>query len=425
MINYGRFISRLSANRKPSLIRELTKILATAPPEMIPLSGGFPNPELFPFSKAHFETTDGQSILLEGKSIRRSLQYLPTQGLPELVAWLKTLQSHVHNPPELQSTSSDLVVTCGSQDGLCKAIEMLLEPGEGVVVEDYVYAGTLSIMAPYEPNYVVVDSDSKGMRPDSLQDKLSEKKGHAQFPKFMYINPTGANPTGTCLPEDRRKQIYKLACQHDLIILEDDPYYYLQFGKDRPPSFLRLDTEGRVLRFDSFSKVLSSGLRLGFVTGPQPLVDRINLHMQASVLHATSLSQVMASELLNKWGIDGFMSHVGKVEKFYKHRRDAMNDAATKHLTGLCEWSLPEGGMFLWLKVCGIPDTWNMIMERAMKKNIMLLPGKAFMPGLSSSNNNNLQCPYLRAAFSVASEKDFDIAFRRLAELIKEEKKNL
>ena len=176
--------------------------------------------------------------------------------------------------------NDEIVITNGSQDGLCKALEMLMEPGDPVIIEDFVYSGTLAIMNPYSPVYHVVQSDSDGMIPSSLKDVLNANQNDKK-PKFLYINPTGANPTGTMLPEKRREEIYQLASDHDLLILEDDPYYYLQFHPDgRPKSFLSLDSEGRVLRFDSFSKVLSSGLRLGFVTGPKPLVDRIMLHMQ-------------------------------------------------------------------------------------------------------------------------------------------------
>ena len=153
----------------------------------------------------------------------------------------------------------------------------------------------------------------EGMVPASLRATLARwsqgEEGEPDRPKFLYINPTGANPTGSLLPEDRRREIYELCCQYNLLLLEDDPYYFLQFGaKDqRPPSFLTLDTEGRVIRwlpspgttarFDSFSKVLSSGIRLGFVTGPKELIQRIVLHMQVSVLHASSLSQVPPSPL--------------------------------------------------------------------------------------------------------------------------------
>ncbi len=135
-------------------------------------------------------------------------------------------------------------------------------------------------MDPYTPNYMVVPSDHHGMKVNALKSMLDNAQGSSKAPKLLYINPTGANPTGTVLPEDRRRDLYELACQHDLIILEDDPYYFLQFMPTPPPSLLSMDTEGRVLRFDSFSKVLSSGLRLGFVTGPPPLVERIGLHMQ-------------------------------------------------------------------------------------------------------------------------------------------------
>lgn len=416
--NYGRFISKISANRQPSLIRELTKVLATAPPEMIPLSGGFPNPATFPFSKITVETLDGKTINMEGSLLRSALQYLPTQGYPPLVSWLKDLQKQIHQP----APNTELVVTTGSQDGLCKALEMLMEPGEPVVVEDFVYAGTLAIMDPYKPDYRIVPGDSKGMRPDALRDVLSSGDSSTK-PKFIYINPTGANPTGTVLTEGRRKEIYQLASEHDMLILEDDPYYYLQFlHGNRPPSFLSLDTEGRVLRFDSFSKVLSSGLRLGFVSGPPQLVERIQLHMQCSVLHASSMSQVIAHELLKMWGIEGFMDHVTSIEAFYQRRRDIMIEAAHKHLTGLADFSVPDGGMFLWMQAPNVIDTWDMLLKRGLSKNIMLLPGHAFMPKNASESPKAIN--HMRAAFSVASEKDFDVAFERLAELIREEQAN-
>jgi len=388
---------------------------------MIPLSGGFPNAATFPFKKITIDTKDDKQFILEGSKLQSALQYLPTPGLPSLVNFLQDLQEQIHRPP----TQTDLVVTSGSQDGLCKAIEMLMEPGSPVVVEEFIYAGTLTILNPYCPKFLVVKSDSEGMIPDSLRSvlmKASTSPTQSQ-PKVIYINPTGANPTGTVLTASRRKEIYAIASEYNLIILEDDPYYFLQYLPNRPPSFLSLDTEGRVLRFDSFSKVLSSGIRLGFVTGPPPLIERINLHMQASVLHASSLSQVIAYELLSQWKIEGFLQHVDFVEHFYRSRRDQMVEAAEKHLSGICQWSVPDGGMFLWLRVPQIPDTWDMLMKKGLERNIMLLPGKGFMPcGISDGQQTS---SYMRAAFSVAPEEKFDVAFERLAQLIKDEIKSL
>jgi len=398
--NYASFFSKLSLNRKPSVIRELTKVLT------------------FPFKKITIDTKDDKQFILEGSKLQSALQYLPTPGLPSLVKWLEELQEQIHGPPK----KTDLVVTSGSQDGLCKAIEMLMEPGSPVIVEEFIYAGTLTILNPYCPQYLVVKSDSEGMVPESLRSVLAKA---ATKPKVIYINPTGANPTGTVLTESRRKEIYAIASEYNLIILEDDPYFFLQYLPNRPSSFLSLDTEGRVLRFDSFSKVLSSGIRLGFVTGPPPLIERINLHMQASVLHASSLSQVIAYELLSQWKIQGFLQHVDFVEHFYQSRRDLMVEAAEKHLTGICQWSVPDGGMFLWLRVPQIPDTWDMLMKKGLERNIMLLPGKGFMPSCSISDSGQQTSSYMRAAFSVAPEEKFDMAFERLAQLIKDEIKCL
>merc|ERR1712037_1013912 len=249
-----------------------------------------------------------------------------------------------------------------------------------------------------------------GMIPASLKAVLGQwgdgEEAEPDRPKVLYINPTGANPTGTLLSAERRKEIYQLCCD-----------YNLQFGEkdSRPPSFLTLDTQGRVLRFDSFSKILSSGIRLGFVTGPKELIQRIVLHMQVSVLHASSLSQVVTSSLLNQWGLEGFHSHVSEVEDFYRKRRDQMVAAADRHLTGLVEYNVPLGGMFLWMKVPGLSSTWEMIMERGLAANIMLMPGKAFQP------EQGKPCQYLRAAFSIAPEQNFEPAMERLADLIRKE----
>jgi len=419
-LKYARFINSISRERQPSLIREMTKILASAPPEMIPLSGGLPNPKLFPFKEINVQVAGGSPISLSGKSLDQALQYLPTGGLPALVTQLKGLQMDAHSPPAEVWENSDIIVTSGSQDGLCKCLEILMEPGATVILEDYVYSGVLSILNPFKPKYHTIDADSEGMNPDSLQKVLSQWTPGVEdptAPKFLYINPTGANPTGTVLTAERRQQIYKICSKYNLLILEDDPYYYLQFqpSANRPSSFLNIDTEGRVVRFDSFSKILSSGIRLGFVTGPKPIIERINLHMQVSVLHASSLSQVLVSELLSQWGKDGFNQHIKSVEDFYEARRNGLLSAADKHIKGLCEYSVPLGGMFLWIKVPDLSSTWDMIMERGLKQNIMLMPGKAFQTDGSKS------CQYLRAAFSIAPEENFEPAMERLAKLIKAE----
>lgn len=238
------------------------------------------------------------------------------------------------------------------------------------------------------------------------------------------MNPTGANPSGVVMPGSRKQEIYKIACQFDLLIVEDDPYYFLHFLGEEPQTFLGMDVEGRVLRLDSFSKILSSGVRVGFCTGPQPLIRTMELCLQASILHAASLSQVRKSRctpyvrkkiflifytlqvmvhgVLKQWGPTGFKEHIDKVKAFYKKRRDLMITAADKHLKGLATYKAPQGGMFLWIKLEGVSDSFDMVMERGLQRKIMALPGREFM------TDRARPCPFVRLSFSVVPEDQIE-----------------
>lgn len=192
------------------------------------------------------------------------------------------------------------------------------------------------------------------------------------------------------------------------------PKYFSSHFKPWAPTFLSMDVDGRVIRADSFSKILSSGLRVGFVTGPKPLIEKIVLHTQVSSMHPCSFSQLMISQLLQQWGEEGFLAHVDRVTDFYRNQRDAILAAAEKWLSGLAEWHVPVAGMFLWVKITGISNSQQLIEEEALKKEVLLVPGSAFYR--DSSTNS----PYFRACFSTVSAKQMDVAFQRLAQIIKE-----
>lgn len=216
------------------------------------------------------------------------------------------------------------------------------------------------------------------------------------------------------------------------------------FLQKYPTSFLSMDTEGRVIRFDSFSKIISAGLRVGFVTGPKQLMKRIELHLQTSALHASALSQVLIDNILDKWGFDGLFKHFEFIQKFYKERRDVMIKAAKNHLTGmakknfkknlhtpkrqkfktffspfsgLAEWSEPTAGMFLWIKVKGIPDAHNLVTNECLKQGVMFVTGHAYTVKYGEP------CPYLRACFTLPSLDQMDIGMKRLADAIRQEQK--
>ncbi|XP_036710464.1 kynurenine/alpha-aminoadipate aminotransferase, mitochondrial isoform X4 [Balaenoptera musculus] len=353
-MNYTRFITAASAARKPSAIRVMTEILGKSSKSVLSLATGAPNPNTFPFKTAVITTDNGETIQFDEEMMKRALQYSQSAGLPELLSWLKQLQVKLHNPPTIHYPPSqgqmDMCVTCGSQEGLCKVFEMIVNPGDNILVNEPIYSGT----------------------------------------------------------------IHALARKYDFLIIEDDPYYFMQFNKPWAPTFLSMDIDGRVIRADSFSKVLSSGLRIGFITGPKPLIERIVLHIQVSTMHPSTFAQLLVSQLLYQWGEEGFLAHVDRVIDFYRKQRDALLAAADKWLSGLAEWHVPTAGMFLWVKIKGLHDVRKLIEEKAFKKEIFMLPGYNFY--LDSS----APCPYFRASFSLASPEQMDMAFQGLAQLIKE-----
>ncbi|XP_018415539.1 PREDICTED: kynurenine/alpha-aminoadipate aminotransferase, mitochondrial isoform X2 [Nanorana parkeri] len=426
-MNYARFLTAVSAARQPSPIRAMTDLLMKSPPSMISLSGGIPNPNTFPFKAASITMNDGTAIEIGESLMKKALQYSATSGIPELISWLKDLQNQLHNPPTLtyspEKGQMELCVTTGSQEGLSKIFEMLVNAGDNVLLDEPTYSGTLAAVKPLGCNLIGVPTDQNGIIPKALKNILSRWRPEdatnpkKNSPKVLYTIPNGGNPSGASLTEERKIEIYKIAQEYDLIIVEDDPYYFLQFNKPWAPSFLSMDVDGRVIRADSMSKVLSSGLRIGFLTGPKPLIDRIILHMQVSTLHTSSFTQIMIHQLLQKWGVEGFLEHTDRVINFYKSQRDVMLASADKWLTGLAEWHCPSAGMFLWLKIKGVPDTHQLIMQKAISNQVLLVPGSAFTTDSSKPSS------YVRASFSLSTPEQMDLGLQRLASLIVAERK--
>uniref|UniRef100_A0AAY5KAW1 Aminoadipate aminotransferase n=1 Tax=Esox lucius TaxID=8010 RepID=A0AAY5KAW1_ESOLU len=374
-MNYARFLTAVSAARKPSAIRMLTELQLRSPPSLISLAGGAPNPNTFPFQSCSIQVKNGDTLMFDETMMKRALQYSASSGIPELLSWMKTLQKDLHNPPTANYTAEngqmDMCVTTGSQEGLSKVFEMLVNPGDNVLIDAPTYSGTLAALQPLGCNLVSVPSDQYGMIPKGLKEVLSRwdpadvHKPHSTIPRVLYTIPNGGNPTGASMTAQRKWEVYELARQYDLLIIEDDPYYFLQFDKPWAPTFLSMDVDGRIIRTDSFSKILSSGLRIGFVTGPKPLVDRVVLHIQASTMHTSTFTQVDEPLLLTLKSLLSF-----RVIEFYRTQRDAMLSSADKWLKDVAEWHSPAAGMFLWMKLKGITDSQQLIMEKALEKEV-------------------------------------------------------
>ena len=418
--DFAKYLSPLSKRRQPSAIRKLMPLLEQ--PGMVSLGGGLPNSALFPFTSLKFGISDPRNgdeteLHLNTEELGAALQYSPTPGLPKLVTHLRDLQTWEHGVDVGKSPHHhyDVMVSVGSQDALTKAFEMLLDPAQDeLFLESPTYSGSLAFLQPFGVKMKPVATDEFGLKPEALQEALEKSNDGENKRRVLYTIPTAQNPSGSTLSNDRREAIYDIASAYDIIILEDDAYYYNHPARENVKSFLSLDCDGRVIRFDTFSKLISSGMRIGFVTGPPKLIERLSFHTQATNLHNSGVSQIMLSKLLDHWGKHGFDEHAKNVASFYCRRRDVMLAAAERHLTGLAAWSPPEAGMFLFLKLNGIDDTKVLIEEKAAAANVLFVPGQSFDPLDRPS-------PYVRASFSTASDEDMDIAMERLAALIANE----
>ncbi|CAH0598368.1 unnamed protein product [Chrysodeixis includens] len=406
--DYERFFSKRSLLREPAVTRQITSLSYKVGKEMISLAEGMPNEQVFPFTRLTLDTKSS-SIKLEGKELAAALQYIPSQGLPALITELKAFQNESHRPPELPR---DILVTNGGQHGIYQCVDLLVDVGDPVITTEYAYTGIHTALKPYKPEIIGISEDKDGMIPETLDSVLGERlRRGLKMPKMMYIIPTGSNPTGTVITEERRRQIYELACRYDFLIVEDDPYIFLNYTERQTPSFLSLDTCGRVLRLDSFSKVVSSGLRGAWITAPSPLLYRLQLHMQAELLHSCTLAQAILLHLVSCR--KSLASHLLGAREFYSRRRDALHTALAP-LASTIPFHKPDAGLFFWLRVPGVDDVYNMVFHTALQRGLMLIPGHAFLP-------YNAPCQYLRLTFSKIKYEDMDSAVRTLSSIIKDE----
>ncbi|TCD61660.1 hypothetical protein EIP91_008108 [Steccherinum ochraceum] len=399
---YSQFLSTIAVNRTDDAIRTLMPLETR--PGLISLLVGKPNSASFPITSLSFTAQDPVDpskeipIQLTPEELAVGLQYSPTIGIPELTDWLYQLQEASHGRKRGEGWT--LSVGNGSQDLIYKAVTSFVNPGDSVLLETPLYAGVIPLFQTIQCDIHEIATDAQGI---------------------CY----GCNPTGMTASLERRLEVLRLAHEHNFIIFEDDPYYYVYvyYGTSpKPPSYFSLEREqatvGRVLRFDSLSKVLSSGLRLGFASGPAALMTAINRHSTNANLQPNSMAQVLAIAVLSRWGHKGFFEHTERVSQLYRARRDVFEDALRRHLTGLVEWTTPVSGMFMWFKLLltegeedGEGDSEAAIRTHAFERGVLALPGTVFLP-------SGRKTAYARASFSLLEPDQVDEALRRLREAI-------
>jgi len=393
------FASRLD-NVETSAIRELFKLLGK--PGIISFAGGFPDSAMFDVEglkeASHKALTDEPG---------GALQYGATEGYEPL----RTQLSAFMRTKGVDVEPGGLIVTTGSQQALDLLGKTMISPGDKVIVEGPTFLATIQCFRLYGAELISAPIDANGVKTDELEKLIAEHK-----PKFVYLIPTFGNPSGAMLTLERRKKVLELAVKYQTLIVEDDPYGDLYFGEAPPPSIMALskDVPGSrelLAHCGSLSKVLSPGLRIGWMIAPAELLAKATMCKQFSDAHTSTFAQATAAQYLKSGRMPGTLAHVREV---YGQRAQAMGAALKRELGDAVSFTQPQGGLFFWARLTGangkLADAGELA-KRAIEQLVAFVPGAPFYaekPDLST----------LRLSFATADVAKIEEGVKRLGQAL-------
>ena len=394
----GLFASRTRV-MKSSAMRDIMAV--TARPEVISLAGGLPDTSSFP--PATFAAITAR---IAEQSCAKALQYGPTEGLIET----KECIAEVMAAEGMRVDRDDMIVTTGGQQVIDLVTKTLIDPGDVIVAEGPTYPGAVPVFHAYQADVVQIDMDSEGMRVDLLEERLDQLEQEGRKPKFIYTVPSFQNPAGVTMSLPRRKRLVELAAQREVLVLEDNPYGLLRYEGEAPEPLYALDGGVYVMYLGTFSKILSPGIRLGWVVAPPPVLEKINLGKQEADLCTSTLSQLMVQAYFE---IGDWREYVRSLTEIYRSRRDAMLQALDDYFPPQAEWTRPGGGLFIWATLPDFIDTDDLLV-RALRDNVAFVPGSgAYLDGRGHNA--------MRLNFSGSGEEGIREGVRRIGEAIKEQ----
>ena len=346
---------------QPSAIREILK--ATADPSVISFAAGNPAPEAFPVETVQKIAAE---ILQENPVL--ALQYSVTEGYTPL---RDRLAVHVKERYGIGQDFDQVLVVSGAQQGICLTAHCLVDDGDTIICESPSFIGSLNAFRSFRSQLVGVEMDDDGINIEKLEAAL---KANPRT-KFIYTIPNFQNPTGITMSLEKRKEVYRLALQYGVMILEDTPYGELRIKGEPIPTIKSLDTEGIVIYCGSFSKVLSPGLRVGYVVAPREIVAKLTVAKQCADVHTTILSQLICDKFLAEYDFD---AHIKGLQDIYRKKANLMIGEIDKKFNPAVSHTDPEGGLFLW---CTLPEGADMMAfcQAAVENHVAVVPGTAFL----------------------------------------------
>lgn len=382
---------------KPSAIREIFKYAAD--PTVVSLSAGNPAPEAFPTK----EIAEISNKILTEDPIA-ALQYSVTEGYTPLRNAVADRMKKKYN---IGRDNDELIITSGAQQVMDLITKSTLNEGDTVICEAPSFIGSLNSFRSYNARLCGIPLESDGMNIEALEKALQTEKNV----RFIYIIPNFQNPSGVTTSLEKRKKIYELAKKHSVLIIEDDPYGELRISGENVPPIKSFDEDGIVAYAGSFSKVLSPGMRLGYVIAPKAIVQKMVVCKQGEDVHTNIWAQMVAHRFMTEYDFEG---HLNNLRKIYRKKVNFCTELLDKYIVpNKISYQPIEGGLFIW---CKLPEGVNMndFCKQAVLRKVCVVPGNAFL------TDENEQCSSFRINFSTPTDEQLEKGIKILGELAKE-----
>lgn len=377
-----KFYSKLGAGYQPGVLT--TVVLAAEElkrqgKKIIGLTGGMYDEESFPWREV-------KEIFAEATEAdwRVMLQYGGTRGYQplreELSKWMK---GHGINVDPYK----ELMVTTGSQEALDLMARIFLDPGDVIIVGSPTYLSALTAFQTSSPDIREAKLDKDGMIPEELEKTIKQVISEGKMVKFVYIIPSFQNPMSSMMTMERRKKIIELANKYDFLILEDNPYGYISFEGPMPTPLKGLDTEGRVIYTSTFSKIVSPGMRIGWLAANSEFIMKMAEAKGSTIISNALPSQYAAAKLFERGDVD---KQIEKMKKVYVKKRDVMLEAMDTYFPREAKWNSPKGGLFLWVELPESVNSTELLME-AVNRGVAYIPGSNFY---TTETHNHIRLNY-------------------------------
>ena len=384
---------------RSSAMRDMMEI--TARPEVISLAGGLPDTSTFPP-----QSFAAQMTRIAQESSADALQYGPTEGFAQTKACIREVMRAEGMDPD----TDDIIVTTGGQQAIDLVTKILVDPGDAVICEAPTYPGAVPTFSAYETDLIQVEMDEEGMRVDLLEQVCDRLADEGRRPKFIYTIPTFQNPAGMTMSLERRRRLVEVAREREILVVEDNPYGLLRFEGEPNEPLYKLDGGDYVLYLGTLSKILSPGIRVGWLCAPPPVMEKVVLGKQSSDLCTSTLAQYFVAEF---FGEGKWRTYIDDLCGIYRERRDAMLEALDRHFPDAATWTRPDGGLFLWATLPDYIDTTDLL-AKALRENVAFVPGAAaFVDGRGGSS--------MRLNFSGSTVDEIHEGIERIGNVVAEQ----